>query len=375
MTLRVLQELMPRHTRCTALTLVELVVSMTVTSTIILAIGSAMLIAARAVPDARSPTGATVAAAGAVEQMITELQYAVSVDQRSANMIEFAVADRDSNDTPEVIRYEWSGTPGDPLTRRYNAGTFASVLADVREFNLSYDLRTTTTEIPLGNESPRTTLVTYSATKDLYDYPIKDTEWYAEYFMPGLPADAVSWSVTSVVLHAKTDGPVDGQAHVQLQLPTVGKCPSGVVLEEKTLLESTLLSSYLEQEFQFSGTTGLSPEQGLSIVVKWIANGTACKLWGRDKNVTTANTGLYTSSNRGVTWVPLPGESLLFTVYGTVTTAGEPQVQSTYYLDEIAVFFPRLIIIQAHVLVVVQIARLQVRIREIRAHETLVPAA
>lgn len=318
-------------------TLVELVVSMAVTATIILAIGSVMLLAARAMPDANSPARASIAAAGAVEQMITELQYAVSVTQRSSKMIEFAVADRDGNDVPEIICYEWSGILGDPLTRRYNAGALANVLANVYEFNLSYDLTTTTTEIPLANESPRTTLLTYSSIKDLYDYPIKDTEWYAEYFMPGLPADAVSWSVTSVVLHAKTDGPVDGEARMQLQLPTEGHCPSGVVLEEETLLESTLLSSYLEQEFQFSGTEGLSPEQGLSIVVKWIANGTACKLWGRDKNVTTTNTGLCRSSNRGASWTPLPGQSLLFTVYGTVTTAGEPQVQSTYYLDGVTV--------------------------------------
>jgi hypothetical protein len=299
--------------------------------------GSAMLIAARAMPDARSPTDATVAAAQAVEQMITELQYTVSVNQRSSRMIEFTVADRDGNDVPEIICYEWSGILGDPLTRCYNAGTLANVLADVCEFNLSYDLETITTEIPQANESPRTTLLTYSSAQDLHDYPIKDTEWYAEYFMPGLPADTVSWSVTSVVLHAKIDGPVDGEARVQLQLPTVGNCPSGVVLEEETLLESTLLSGYLEQEFQFSGTEGLSPEQGLNIVVRWIANGTSCKLWGRDKNVTASNTGLWKSTDWGASWVSLPGQSLLFTVYGTVTTAGEPQVQSTYYLDGIAV--------------------------------------
>lgn len=325
------------RTTCRGFTLVELVVSMAIMATIMLAIGSVMLLAARAMPDANSPARASIAAAGAVEQMITELQYAVSVNQRSSKMIEFAVADRDGNDVPEIIRYEWSGTSGDPLTRCYNAGTPANVLADVHEFNLSYDLETITTEIPEANESPRTTLLTYSSAQDLHDYPIKDTEWYAEYFMPGLPADAVSWSVSSVVLHGKIDGPVDGEARVQLQLPTVGNCPSGVVLEEKTLLESTLLSGYLEQEFQFSGTEGLSPEQGLNIVVKWTSNGTACKLWGRDKNVTATNTGLGRSSDWGASWVSLPGQSLLFTVHGTVTTAGEPQVQSTYYLDGITV--------------------------------------
>jgi competence protein ComGC len=328
-------KLAPTHAE--GFTLMEMAIAVAVTSVVMLGMASAMLIAGRALPDAGSPAGAGLATAAAVEQVITELQYAASIRQRAANTIEFTVADRNADDVPETIRYGWSGTSGAPLTRQYNGGPAVNVLADVRELNLSYDLKTVATEVPVGNESAETTLVSHNSTQDLHDYPINDAEWYAQYFLPALPADALGWKVTRVLIHAKQDGPADGEARVQLQLPTTGKYPSGTVLEEKTLLESALLTGYLEHEFSFSSTDGLAPEQGLCIVVKWVARGTVCKLRGRDKNVTTSSLGLARSTDRGVLWSPLPSQSLLLTVYGTVTTAGTPQIQNTYHLNGVEI--------------------------------------
>ena len=314
-------------------TLVELSVAVAVLGVIMLGLGSAMLIAGRALPDASSPTASRIAAAGAAEQMVTELQYAVSVNQRAANMVEFGVPDRSGDEMPEIIRYDWSGTSGAPLTRQYNGGTPVAVLADVWEFSLSYNLDTVTTQIPQGTEGAQTTLSSYSSPQKLYDYPIADLEWYAEYFFPTLPGGTTSWKVTRVVITAKQDGAADGEARVQLQLPTAGKYPSGVVLEEKTLLESALLTTYSNQEFTFSTVGGLSPQQGLCLVIRWIANGTACRVRGRNSGVTATGIALAKSTNRGAVWSTLSSQSLLFTVYGTVTTAGTPQTQNTYSLS------------------------------------------
>jgi hypothetical protein len=139
------------------------------------------------------------------------------------------------------------------------------------------------------------------------------------------------------MLYAKQDGATDGEASVQLQTATVGRLPSGTVLEEKSLLESTLLPGYLEQEFVFSNTTGLAPQQGLCIVLKWIANGTACKVRGRNANVTPTDNSLSKSTNSGASWSALASQSLLFAVYGTVTTAGSPQSATTYHLEGVEV--------------------------------------
>jgi hypothetical protein len=161
-----------------------------------------MLIASRAVPDAASPTGAAVRAAQGCEQLIADLQYATSINTSSAATIEFTVTDRSGDGFPEVIRYEWSGAAGAPLTRQYNGGAAVEVLADVRDFALSYDLQTISTLIPQGNESAETILKSYSGTASLDNYSIKSAESYGQYFRPALPVDAVSWKVTRIRLSA-----------------------------------------------------------------------------------------------------------------------------------------------------------------------------
>jgi prepilin-type N-terminal cleavage/methylation domain-containing protein len=150
--------------RCRGFTLVEMVVTVAVMSVIMLGVGSAMIIAGHAVPDAGNPAAASIAAAQVADQITTELQYATAINSYTANVIEFRVADRDGNDVPETIRYAWSGTPGDPLTRQYNSAAPVTMLDDVHEFTLAYDLTTTTTETPQGNESTETLLTRTAET-------------------------------------------------------------------------------------------------------------------------------------------------------------------------------------------------------------------
>lgn len=321
----------------TGFTLVELLISVALTMIIAIGIGSSMLIASRAMPDADNPANATIAAGEAAEQLTAELQYAISINAYSATMIEFTVVDRNADEVDETIRYEWSGAPGDELTRQYNGGTAVTFLEDVHSFDLSYDLQTISEEIPQGNESGETLLKRFSGDEDFKSYPIKDSEWYGQYFLPSLPGDAVSWKVTRIRFMAKKDGETDGVCKVQLQLPTLGDFPSGVVLEEKTLLESTLTWFYTTQEFTFSSVSGLSPQEGLCLVFKWISNGTACEILGQDEDVHTSNIRLSKSTNRGASWSTLYDESLLFRIYGTVTTSGEPLIENTYYLKTVGI--------------------------------------
>lgn len=63
-----------------------------------------------------------------------------------------------------------------------------------------------TPQAPPGNESRETNLAGYDATISLRDYPIRDTEWYAECFNPVLLPSTVCWKVTRVVLRAKQAG-------------------------------------------------------------------------------------------------------------------------------------------------------------------------
>ena len=322
---------------CRGWTLIELVVSVAIAATIMLGIASSILIAARALPDAETPANAAITAGAAAEQIAAEMQYAISVNGRSARHIEFTVADRSGDDVPETIHYEWSGTAGQPLTRKYNNGTTVNVIDKVYEFNLSYDLEVMSKEIRPQNESSETLLIQYDSTENLQDYSIKETDWYGQYFLPTLPADASSWKVTRIRFFAKRSTVVDGQAKVQLQLPTAGKVPGGAVLEEKTLVESSLLEDYVKQEFVFSNVANLSPQKGLCLVIAWAYGDVSCRVRGRNSGAGTSNSFMVQSTNRGASWSALTAQSLLFWVYGTVTTPGQPQVQNTYYLKGVEI--------------------------------------
>jgi len=320
------------RSRWRGLTLIELVVTIAVMAVIMLGVGSAMLIVSHAVPTADNPAGAAIAAGQVADEIATELQYAVSIVDSTATTIEFTVGDRDGNDVPETIRYAWSGTPGDPLTRQYNGSAAFAVLPDVGQFDLSYDVKTVTTEVQSSSESGETALSSYSETENVGDFDVESDEWYAQYFLPSLPGDAISWKVTRVQFRAKTYATSTGESRVQLRFATAGGYPSESVLEEKTLLESTLTSGYTLQEFSFSSVSELAPDQGLCLVFKWIANGTACRIQGDTEASDLPDGHLLRSTDGGSSWTVRSSDSLLYWVYGTVTTPGDPEIETTYYL-------------------------------------------
>lgn len=124
------------------LTLVELLVSVAITSILMVTIASAMLIATKALPDLDSPAAQIIAASGAMEQLSAELKYATGFTERDSHSVEFTVADRDSDYAAETIRYDWSCVAGASLTRQYNGGSVVDIIEDVRQFDLTYQLAT-----------------------------------------------------------------------------------------------------------------------------------------------------------------------------------------------------------------------------------------
>ena len=122
-------------------TLAELVVCTVAISILLGGMGSAIYVTARAARPGSVPANA-IRGSTAVEEITSELRAAISFSQRSATAIQFTLADRDSDASPETIRYAWSGTPGDPLTRRYNGGNVVDFLEDVNSLQLGYVVKT-----------------------------------------------------------------------------------------------------------------------------------------------------------------------------------------------------------------------------------------
>ena len=62
----------------------------------------------------------------ALVELLADLEFALAFSEKTDHALTFTVPDRDGDFISETIRYAWSGTPGDPLTRQYNGGAVAT---------------------------------------------------------------------------------------------------------------------------------------------------------------------------------------------------------------------------------------------------------
>jgi len=309
-------------------TLVEMVAALAIVSILALGVGSAMLVASRAVDPDNRPR-ATHAAAQAAARLIRELEFATAFTERTTHAVTFTVADRDGDAAEETIRYAWSGETGDPLTRALNGGTAVALLDDVRQCDLAYDLKSLTEQPdPTRNESAEQPLAAHEVAGEARNFAVQNDRWVGQYFDPSLTAGALSWRVTRVLVKARIHGADKGVAGVQLRLPDGSNHPTDIVLEEVPMYEDRLTDGYLWQEFTFSHAGGLPPSRGLCLVVACIRDDAdLCDVQydGEGEEGGGNAGGLLRTYDGGASWTRDAGACLLFSIHGTVTTTSEPE--------------------------------------------------
>lgn len=303
-------------------TLLELTVAMAILSVLLVGLGSAVMLASRAVPDGKSYGSAVLAAGSAVDQIALDIGYATSITTHTATELIFTVPDRNGDASPETIRYWWSGTPGDPLLCQWNGNAAVPIADSVQEFQLGYDVRSE--PLPTTySEGGETLLACYTPYYDVDAYTVDNTHWIAQCFTPALPADATSWSVTRIRIRLRANGTRDGQIAVQLRT-TAGGIPSPFVLAETLLAESTLDWDFRWIDIAFQGATGISPSSGLCILVKPKLNSPPCDVRYDDS---APSGGMARTSDAGSSWTLESWKSLRYYVYGKVVTPGPAAYQ------------------------------------------------
>lgn len=313
-----------------AFTLLEMVVSLVVASILLGGLTSAMLLATQAIPDPQKGPQATLESSRITNQIAGELYYALSFPDRASHAVTFTVADRNGDTNPETIRYAWSGKAGDPLTRQYNDGATATVLENVLQFDLAYDYNEVVEQIPNAPiESAEQDLIKYESSDSLGEAHVHDNRWWAQYFKPSLPADAVSWKITSVIFMAKRESSDSATTTIQLVLPTSDNLPSNLVIDSIDMQQSALTDSYQTIQQSFTRASGLSPD--LSLYLKFTTpDSKSARLVYQGTGVSFTDVGLIQGSPE---WGSLStSQSLLFTVRGTVMTSVPPTILTRSFL-------------------------------------------
>ena len=317
-----------RRPRACGLTLIELVVGMAIASILMIAISSAMLLASRALPSKTSLASQTLDATRALDLALDELRFATYISQRSDKLVQFAIPDRTGDGRPEVIKYEWSGTPGDPLVRTFN-GAASNVLPGVNSFAFTWDT-TSFVETHPGppTEGSETLLASYESTTSISSSTIRSNRWFAQYFKPSFASNVVSWKITRVLFRARQVGTVSGTTAVSIQPANASRYPSGTIIDQKNVSESSLDDEYGWVQVTFNNAGGLTPGAAMCLTLSSSdTSGDALEFQFRGGGVPAASGGLIEGDPA---WKSFAGDKAMrYAVYGTVSTHTPRQVNRT----------------------------------------------
>lgn len=307
-------QLRPRR----GLTLAELSVSLAVIATLMVAIGSVMTLAGRAV-------GMTALQAGEarvddlVATIASEQRMALTVLERTATSITFTVADRDADGQPEKIQYSWSGEVDAPLMRKYNDNLAVPVLAKVKQFRLTAVTKTAQPAAATETESTTDEVVYAYESGSNTGHSMSTTSWPAQGFVAKLGrSDATSWRVTGVqVVASRVSGGTTGKYW------TVSLCPSDAFgkpnflapVEQQTLQMSSLgTSAGWSPMITFTGAHNLDPAKQYWVVVSQsVLTTTGSVMYAA--STATADPFAVTSTS-GSAWTVYSGRDMKVKVYG-----------------------------------------------------------
>jgi len=245
-----------------AFTLIELLVSMSITSIIFLAIGSTIVIVSRSLPNPEDPTEHALSTAQVLQRLDSELRYATDINLPTQTSIEFTVADRDADASPETLLYGWSGTPGDPLTRSRNGGAPETLIEGVRGWDIAFDIFTVESD---GADVEKPIVRDDVATDSFFQ--VTNIKWGSVVFTPALAPGATGWKITSVDLMLASDGPATGATVAQIRTADGSGRPTNTILAQTAIAESSLSSTPAVVRISFADVPEQPPDQNLCIVL------------------------------------------------------------------------------------------------------------
>jgi prepilin-type N-terminal cleavage/methylation domain-containing protein len=277
---------------------------------------------ARSTDGASDPLKRTIDARVVMEQIAADIRIATKIISRSDKSITIQVPDRDADGDPETITYYWAQGLGNDVYMNYNSLTPIEILRDVTNFDLSFT--ETAAAAPQTVESAEQILISYTGARDGIN-EINSVNWEAQFINPTLPANAVAWKITRVeLLMRKRAAASSGNFFLDVRTADAAFKPTTTVLGTASIAMSPRSTTDTWTNFPMpSPIAGLAPGTGVSLV----ARSDVAVLYnadiGFDYTVSPAltNSRETYSSNAGATWsTPVATESMIFRVYGTITT-------------------------------------------------------
>ena len=302
-------------------TLVELVVSLALGTMLMAALGSAVVLASRALPDRSSDVLSTMDAARALAAVAEELGTATELTRREAAAVT-AVLPADATATtgaaPRVVSYAWS-SDGGSLRRTSSAGGAGDVLADVRRFAVEVQSAPVAkTWSVAGSTAPEQLHAAYTTYSSIEFRSVDENKLSAQLVTPAWNSDWATWSVTKVRLRLLRQG--SQNLRVQVRLAASSGRPTSTVLAEAELTPWQLPAVLADWVDIPISVTGIAYGQKVCVVLRGdSSSGHAAAV----EIVNSGAKGLSTSGNGGSSWVwaedGVNDSSMRYEVFGTYT--------------------------------------------------------
>ena len=233
-----------RDSRRTGYTLIEMTVSLLISSILLMGMGTSIWMATQANNVQLGPFHASNQSSDAFARLSRELRYAKTINDaiNLPTMVEFTIADINGDTIDETIRYEWSGIPGAPLERTFNANPPEVVVADIRNFNLIYETDTVAATGGGFTESAEQQFIDVQGGSGSGE-DVTSSNWCGSHFTVSLPAEATSWNITRAQLLVTGKNPKDGVVSMQVRLADPGGVPGTGIVDQKLIFENNELRS------------------------------------------------------------------------------------------------------------------------------------
>ena len=249
-------------------TLIELTVSVFVSSMLMIGLGSAIVIATNAVSPPESQQ-AVFDMAETSHLMAVEMQSAVHVLEQSATVVQFACADRNNDGAPDRVRYEWNSNDRQIIRTEASSGT---LLHGVDSFSIAADLESVPETLKgFISESAVTTLGTMVWAGAPHSWVLAPDSPVGQYVSLNHPDDTALWSITEVAVRLKRDNGTSVQPgeelKIQIRLATGDGLPTSIVLAESSIDVASLNPGFRWKTFAMSGAERLLKNQAVCLVV------------------------------------------------------------------------------------------------------------
>ncbi|MFA9477362.1 type II secretion system protein J [Phycisphaerales bacterium AB-hyl4] len=334
-----------RANRSAGFSLVELSVAIALSAVVMLALGSAMVLASRALPNADSPALASHDVGRALEQLSTDLQHALYVSERSPHAITFTVADRTGDGSPQRMRYAWSGEPGEPLTWQLDDHDPVDLLPSIDTFELSYEQQGyTRTHAGHAVEGIQTLVSSHprpSSSSDRETSSITSSSWLGQIIRPDIPTadpdNVLYWQPTYAAYVASRPLLLPPSHWVRLVVPELDHRPSETVLAHYTQSAGLLGTSLSWRDAPFSDAPMLMPGQPVNLIIRSSNAGGTSAFVEYDINALPTGGRLRTTNGQHAWESVENNRALIHALYAIPYTVGPSQSLTRHHLTRVHV--------------------------------------